>query len=321
MIKDIINKSNKILSSIKFKLFYDNLNKTKNEYNYIELKNFLKFESKKYKILIILIDKNNNIIYNSNKRNTFNRYLNNKIKFNNKFEKKIYNISNKKGYAIGLSVNILYYVKKIGSGLSVAEIIDIVLLSVIFGIPILFILYGSSLALFSYFFEDLSGKALIEESDLVASKLPKISSKIKIIENDIVLDETFGFTPLFYNTESNIEDGELYYSKDEIKSFEKLTVNNGLLIDEIQTDEYGNFAKINIEKYDRKNKSFVDDSVKIYLDNNADIDSYINGLKNSSVYSEEYIEAIENKLNYILDRYKNNIENTIIKYSEIFKII
>ena len=90
----------KILKSKKFKKLYESLTKDKNIKNYTLMVDYLDNQSVKYKIELFLSNSENNLIYNTNSENTFEKYLHNEIKASNKYIKQAYTNSNLNGESI-----------------------------------------------------------------------------------------------------------------------------------------------------------------------------------------------------------------------------
>src|SRR5687768_6966802 len=88
---------NKILRSKKFNYFYNNFKENKNEKNYNDLKDYLTSKSKKNKVELALTDSNGKLTYDSKSKNSFERYVTNRITPSNKYLEEAYKASDKYG--------------------------------------------------------------------------------------------------------------------------------------------------------------------------------------------------------------------------------
>lgn len=87
----------RILSSEKFDFLYKSFKKDKSKETYDNLKCYLDRKSKKYNVELFLTDSDNKLIYNSDKVNTFDRYVEGKIEPSNIYMEQTYENSNKIG--------------------------------------------------------------------------------------------------------------------------------------------------------------------------------------------------------------------------------
>ena len=109
-----------------FQKYLDKFEKCKNEKNYYILVNYLFSKTVKMSqivkdFILLLTDDNNNLIFNSflgNKGNTYKKYINEEIDYNNEVEKENNNASEENGWAYGNTEERVFFSIKVGSSLN-----------------------------------------------------------------------------------------------------------------------------------------------------------------------------------------------------------
>lgn len=96
-----------ISKSKKFCKFHDSFKKNKSRENYNNFIEFLNkiyfnyFKNNHYKTSLTVSDESNTVVYNSNMKNTYKNYINNKICYDNEVQFNLSNVSEKNGSSCG----------------------------------------------------------------------------------------------------------------------------------------------------------------------------------------------------------------------------